>query len=55
MNNKKTKIKWKKPVVETYGDAVDVIKGLCDDKELESGDGCFQCELQLLCFPYFYQ
>tara|TARA_B100000959_G_scaffold764_1_gene751 strand:+ start:473 stop:673 length:201 start_codon:yes stop_codon:yes gene_type:complete len=40
-NKKKTKIEWKKPVVKTYGDAVDVIKGVCDNKELDSGDGCF--------------
>ena len=40
-NKKNEKIKWKKPEVKTYGDAVDVIKGVCDGKELDSGDGCF--------------
>ena len=40
-NQKNEKIEWKKPVVKTYGDAVDVIKGVCDNKELLSGDGCF--------------
>ena len=40
-NNKKNeKIEWKKPVVKTYGDAVDVIKGVCDNKEYGSSDGC---------------
>jgi len=40
-NKKKTKIEWKKPVVKTYGDAVDVIKGLCDGKDIDVGDNCF--------------
>ena len=31
---------WEKPRVLTYGDAVDIIKGVCDDKNLGSDDGC---------------
>ena len=40
-NKKNKRIEWKKPVVKTYGDAVDVIKGVCDGKDIDAADNCF--------------
>jgi hypothetical protein len=31
---------WEKPNVLTYGDAVDIIKGVCDNKDVGADDGC---------------
>ena len=31
---------WEKPRVLTYGDAVDIIKGVCDNKDVGADDGC---------------
>ena len=41
-NQKNEKIKWKKPVVKTYGDAVEIIKDhLLGGKHIGSADGYF--------------